>query len=104
MIRLISFAALTGFSIALLIGSAAWYAEAHQVRTTSVFVALLHWLSWLWPTAIMNGPDGLGVACSPAVCASLLAVSAIANAVVYAGLAFCLRFVWTKLVFRRSGL
>lgn len=99
--KLIPVSALAGFSIAMLIGSSAWYAELHSIPATSGFVALLRWLVWLWPTVILNGPDGLGVACNFGACLTLLLLSSIANAALYAGLAIAGRFSWNKLFAKR---
>jgi hypothetical protein len=93
-------AALAGFFVALALGAREWYVNVHTVPVNSSDITFVRISSWLWPTSILNGPYGLGTACDFSACAFLLMISAIANAMVYALLAFCGRFVWKKWIYK----
>jgi hypothetical protein len=102
MARLIVLAALAGLVVALSLGTVEWYIYSHGVPRTSGVIAFERVVLCLWPAAIMNAPDGFGVACDFLGCALLLAVSSVANAMLYAAVAFCAGFAWTKIFKVRS--
>ena len=94
--RITSAAAALGLSVALSLGVVIWYAEVHQRPATGVLAGLLRITLWVWPTAIMNVPDGLGVACDFWGCVTLLLLSAIANAALYGAVAYIFCHVWKR--------
>src|SRR5258708_36020773 len=94
MLKLILGAAIIGFLVALSLESVAWYVNSHGLPRTDPIATFQNIADWLWPTAIMLLPSENSW---PLLGVVELVMSAIANAFVYAMVAFCVAFAWRKL-------
>jgi hypothetical protein len=95
--RLVLAFAIVGFLVALSLGITWGYLNSRGTARTGAVVVLDDIADWLWPTSIMlmaNENSGWFIS------SIMLVVSALANAVVYAVLAFCGGFVWKRFVRR----
>jgi len=95
--RLVLAFAIGGFVVALSLGIIWGYVTSQRIPRTEAVVVLDDITDWLWPTSIMlMANENSGWVMSSAI----LVLSSLANALIYAVLAFCGGFVWKRFVRR----
>ncbi len=75
--NVVSFMALVGFGLAMVLGIGLWYCGAHQI---AVNPSLMQVILWLWPSVRMAGSDAFGVACQFGACLMILLLLPAINA------------------------